>query len=337
MRLKQGIEALMARQNLNKQVCQQMVTDLLHADSHPFQKVAFLVLLHSKTETAEELAGMVSALQEKMIGLKPHKKVLDIVGTGGDGKHTVNISTGSAILAAACGVAIAKHGNVAVTSKAGSADVLSALGVNIHLPAEKIVQGIDTLGIGFCFAPNFHPILRDLRGLRQQLNVPTSFNLLGPLLNPSQPAHLVLGVYDPKLLILMAETLQKIGVEHAMVMHGSGIDELSCLGPATILEVTSNDINLLSLDPKTYGFEYCRLQALQGGCASTNAALLRDALSGKQSQQAIANTLILNAAVAIYLYGLQPSIAEAVPLAMERLLDGSAINLLNQWVEFSND
>lgn len=335
MRLKHGIEALMAKQNLNKQVCQQIVRDLLQSESHPFQKVAFLVLLRSKTETPDELAGMVAALQEKMIRIKPNKKVLDIVGTGGDGKHTVNISTGSAILAAACGVAIAKHGNVAVTSKAGSADVLSALGVNIHLAPEKIVAGIDALGIGFCFAPNFHPILRELRSLRQELNVPTSFNLLGPLLNPAQPMHLLLGVYDPKLLVLMGETLQKLGIGHAMVVHGYGIDELSCLGPATVLTVTPSEHNLSFLDPKTFGFEYCDLRDLQGGTAVTNAALLRDALQGKA--KALANTLILNAAVAIYLYGLQPSIARAIPLAKERLFDGSAINLLNRWVEFSND
>ena len=176
MRLREGIEALMANKNLNQQFCKQIVTDLLASDSHPFQKVAFLVLLRSKTETAEELAGMVAALQDKMLALPLDTKVLDIVGTGGDGGRTVNISTGSAILAAACGVVIAKHGNAAVTSLAGSADVLSALGVNIHLAPEKIVRGIETLGIGFCFAPNFHPILRDLRTLRQQLNVPTSFN-----------------------------------------------------------------------------------------------------------------------------------------------------------------
>lgn len=339
MRLKQGIEALMAKQNLNQHVCQEMVTDLLHSDSHPFQKVAFLVLLHSKTETADELLGMVIALQEKMITIKPNKKVLDIVGTGGDGKHTVNISTGSAILAAACGVTIAKHGNAAVTSQSGSADVLSALGINIHLSPEKIEAGINTLGIGFCFAPNFHPILRELRNLRQALNVPTSFNLLGPLLNPAQPAHLLLGVYDPKLLKLMGETLQKASVEHAMVVHGNEIDELSCLGPASIVNVTSTDMEFTTLDPKHFGFDYCRLRDLQGGTAAMNARLLRDALLGKSHRQAkaLANTLVLNAAVAAYLYGIQSSIAEAIPLAQETLLDGTAIRLLNHWVEFTHD
>ncbi len=339
MRLKDGIEALMANQNLNSQVCKQMMTDLLQPDSHPFQKVAFLVLLRSKIETAEELVGMVAALQDKMVALVPNKKTLDIVGTGGDGARTVNISTGSALLAAACGVAIAKHGNAAVTSLAGSADVLTALGVNIHMSPEKIIQSIDSLGIGFCFAPNFHPILRELRSLRQQLNVPTSFNLLGPLLNPTKPAHLLLGVFDPAFMPIMGETLQKLGTEHALIVHGNGIDELSCMGPVKTLEVTPEDLHLAYLDPQALGLERCELRDLQGGSAVMNAELLRDVFQGGTGRQAvaIANTLIFNAAVAIYLYGLQPSVAAAIPLAREKLLDGSAMTTLTHLVEFSND
>lgn len=339
MRLKEGIEVLMAKQNLNSQLCQQMVNDLLHGDSHPYQKVAFLVLLRSKMETPEELSGMVAALQEKMVSVPISKKVLDIVGTGGDQSRTVNISTGSAILAAACGVTIAKHGNSAVTSLTGSADVLQALGVNIHMSVEKIKQSIETLGIGFCFAPNFHPVLRELRQLRQQLNVPTSFNLLGPLLNPAQPEHLLLGVYDANLCRLMSETLQKLGTRRAMVVHGNGIDELSCVGPMTVLEVTPHDLYSYRLDPQTLGLPRCHVSALQGGTAEHNANLLRQVLQGGQQQSttAIANTLILNAAVAIYLYGLESSITAAVPLAREKLYDLSAMRLLKKFVEYSND
>jgi anthranilate phosphoribosyltransferase len=339
MRLKDGIEALMANQNLNSQVCKQMMTDLLQSDSHPFQKVAFLVLLRSKVETAEELVGMVSALQDKMVPLVPNKKTLDIVGTGGDGARTVNISTGSALLAAACGVVVAKHGNAAVTSLAGSADVLTALGVNIHMAPEKIIQSIDRLGIGFCFAPNFHPILRELRTLRQQLNVPTSFNILGPLLNPTKPAHVILGVFDPNFMPIMGQTLQKLGTEHALIVHGNGIDELSCIGPVKTLEVTPDALHMSYLDPHSLGLARCELRDLQGGSAAVNAELLRKALQGSQCRQgiAIANTLIFNAAVAIYLYGLESSIEAAIRLATEKLFDGSALTLLTQLVEFSHD
>lgn len=339
MRLKEGIETLMAQKSLNSQICKELISDLLEPDSHPFQKVAFLVLLRSKTETADELVGMVSALKEKMLPLRLNRKTLDIVGTGGDRARTVNISTGSAILAAACGVAIVKHGNAAVTSLAGSADVLKALGVNIDLAPEKISAGIDALGIGFCFAPNFHPILRELRSLRQQLNVPTTFNLLGPLLNPAQPKHLLMGMYDPKLLPIMGETLQKLGTERSLVVHGNGIDELSCIGPVTVIEVTPNTLDHFSLDPQALGFAPCSLQDLQGGSAEVNAALLRDALQGRGTQQAKAfsDTLIFNAAVATYLYGLQPSVADAIPLAREKLLDGTASSLLNHLIEYTND
>lgn len=273
MRLKEGIEALMANQNLNSQVCKQMMTDLLQPESHPFQKVAFLVLLRSKVETAEELVGMVCALQDKMIPLVPNKKTLDIVGTGGDGARTVNISTGSAILAAACGVTIAKHGNTAVTSLAGSADVLAALGVNIQMSPEKVKASIDTLGIGFCFAPNFHPILRELRTMRQQLNVPTSLNVLGPLLNPTRPAHLLLGVFDPRVMLIMGETLQKLGTQHSLIVHGSGIDELSCIGPVKTLEVTPDDLHVSYLDPQSFGLERCDLRDLQGGDSGSECGI----------------------------------------------------------------
>lgn len=339
MRLKDGIEALMAKQDLNSEVCQQIVTDLLHPDTNPLQKSAFLVLLRSKTETAEELVGMASALQEKMTKLRLKQKVLDIVGTGGDSRHTVNISTGSAILAAASGVVIAKHGNAAVTSLSGSADVLKALGVAIDISPEKIISGIETLGIGFCFAPNFHPILRELRSFRQQLNVPTSFNILGPLLNPAQPAHLLLGVFDPALLPIIGLALQKMGTVHSMVVHGYGIDELSCLGPVQVVDVTAHAMEESYLDPQALGFSRCSLQDLQGGSAAVNAALLRDALQDRQSQQAkaIADTILFNAAVAVYLYGLQPSVAAAIPLVREQLLSGAALTLLNQWIDFSND
>lgn len=339
MRLKAGIEALMAKKNLDGQVCKQLFADLLLSESHPYQKVAFLVLLRSKLETAEELAGMVAALKDHMVTLSPTVPVLDIVGTGGDGGQTVNISTGSAILAASCGVRIAKHGNSAVSSMAGSADVLTALGVAIHLSPEKITASIETLGIGFCFAPNFHPVLRELRALRRQLNVPTSFNVLGPLLNPANPAHHILGVFDPVLLPVMGEAMQKLGTIHSMVVHGQGIDELSCIGPVHCLDVTPTQLRSLHLDPQALGLPRCDLRDLQGGNATVNASLLREALQNRQSRQstAIANTLIFNAAVAIYLYGLQPSIAEAIPLAREKLRDGSANGLLNQWIEFSHD
>lgn len=338
MILKNSIEKLIRRENLDNIACQNVLDEILTANANPLQTAAFLVLLRSKSETAEELAGMVAALKQKMIAVPTTHKVLDIVGTGGDGANTINISTGSSILAASCGIKIAKHGNRAVSSLAGSADVLEALGVAIELTPEKISASIDEIGIGFCFSPNFHPAMREIRALRKELNVPTTFNLLGPLLNPANPSHLLLGVLNESLLPLMAETLKQMSTARSIVVHGCGLDEISCAGTARVVEITNTDLKASMIDPTDLGFTPCSVLDLKGGDAYTNSQILVEVFSGKSKKyRAIADTLILNAAVALYLYGRYPSIAEAIPHAKQNLLDGSAMTLLNNWIEFSHD
>ncbi|MCR9191320.1 MAG: anthranilate phosphoribosyltransferase [Gammaproteobacteria bacterium] len=333
MRLKEGIETLMSGHNIEHAACRHLLGELLNPQTPPPQIAAFLVLLRAKPETAAEIAGMVMALKEKMTPMPMTARVLDIVGTGGDGARTVNISTGSAILAASCGVQIAKHGNTAVSSQAGSADLLAALGIVIDASPDTIKRSIHDIGIGFCFAPRFHPAMRALRALRQQLNVPTTFNLLGPLLNPANPAHHVLGVYDVSILRLMAEALQYLGTQRSLVVHGHGLDELTCIGPVTMLEVTPTTCQEILFDPQEYGFPRCTVADLRGGSAATNAQILKDVFCGKRSQslQAVANALIVNAAMAVYIYGLQPTIATAIVYAKEQLLNGAAMGVLNAW------
>jgi anthranilate phosphoribosyltransferase len=333
--LKNSIEKLMAKQNLDHHTCQNIMGEILAGKLNSAQTAAFLVLLRSKTETPEELSGIISALQQKMVPVITHHNVLDIVGTGGDGANTVNISTGSAILAASCGIKIAKHGNRAVSSLAGSADVLEALGININQSPTQISQCIDQINIGFCFAPNFHPALYELKLLRKQLNVPTTFNIIGPLSNPANPDHYLLGVYDQALLYPIAHALQNLKTKKSFVVHGSGLDELSCIGPAKIIEVTENDIKEQILDPTLYNLEPCQRSDLQGGDANTNAQLLLSAFSNKN--KAIGNTLILNAGVALYLYGLHSTLSECIAHAKQNLLDNKANLLLNLWKEFSHD
>ncbi len=337
--LKNSIEKLMQKQNLSNQTIIDAFDAMLAPDANSLQTAAFLALLRAKTETSEELAAMVAVLQQKMIAVPTEHTVLDIVGTGGDGAQTINISTGSAILAASCGVKIAKHGNRAVSSLAGSADVLEALGIKIDLSPQKINACIDEVGIGFCFSPNFHPALYQLRTLRKTLNIPTSFNLLGPLLNPTQPAHLLLGVFAENLLMPMADTLQKIGAKHSMVVHGQTLDEISCIGPIKVIEITKNTLKELVIDPKTFGFAYCHLSDLQGSDAKTNAKILLDTFANTSTKknQAISHTLILNAAYALYLYGLHTSIFDALSHAKENLYNGRALTLLKNWIEFSHD
>lgn len=339
MLLKNCIEKLMRQQNLEADLCQSAVHEILKEDANLPQVVAFLVALRSKTETAAELAGMLSVFKQKMIPVQTHHRVLDIVGTGGDGANTINISTGSAILAASCGIKIAKHGNRAVSSATGSADVLEALGIAIDLSPEKISASIDEIGIGFCFAPNFHPALRNLRSLRKQLNIPTTLNLLGPLLNPTSPAHVLLGVFDESLSPIIAEALKSNNSEKSMVVHGCGLDEISCVGPAKIFEISKSGVTESIIDPGKLGLAYCKIVDLQGGNATENAQLLFQTFSTKfpKKNQAIAETLILNAAVALYLYGLYPSIPAALSHSRENLYNGSAETLLKNWIEFTHD
>ena len=339
MILQSCLEQLMQRQNLDSNMIQQALHVMLSTDANAAQTAAFLVLLRSKGETADELAGMITYLHQNMVPIPTHHNVLDIVGTGGDGAHTVNISTGSAILAASCGVKIVKHGNRAVSSLAGSADVLEALGVVIDLTPEKICASIDKIGIGFCFGPNFHPALRQMRTIRQQLHIPTTFNLLGPLLNPARPSHHLLGVFDESLLLPMAYALKQMGTHRSLVVYGSGLDELSCVGPAKLVEVTQTEVNEFTLDPEQFGLSRCTISDLRGGDAQTNAQLLLTVFSQQSTKKhrAIGDTLILNAAAALYLYGLHSSIADAIEHARDNLLNGAALTLLNNWIECSHD
>jgi anthranilate phosphoribosyltransferase len=336
--LKQAIEKLIRRENLSKDECLKIIEMMLQSNNTA-QIAAFLVALRCKNVTAEELSGMVNAFQQRMIRVPHSHQVLDIVGTGGDGANTVNISTGSAILAASCGVKIIKHGNRAVSSACGSADVLEALGVVISQTPEKISNGLNTLGIGFCFAPNFHPALRQLSGLRRELNIPTVFNFLGPLLNPASPAHLLLGVHDASLMPLMAEYLKQNLKGKCLVVHAHGLDEISAVGVAHVLEISPAEIKEYAMDPAQFGLSYCKKEDLQGGSAQTNAQILLECFSPQKNRKnsGLDTTLILNAATALYLYGKYSSIGEAISEARENLTNGSAMKLLQNWIEFSHD
>lgn len=336
MTLNKAIETLTRHENLTADACKAALNEMLSEDANALQSAAFLALLRAKKETSEELFGLVAGLKEKMKTFSLPYKVLDIVGTGGDAAHTINISTGSAIIAASCGVKIVKHGNRAVSSLAGSADVLEALGVDIHASPEKIRQCVEAVGIGFCFSPNFHPAMLKMRELRKTLGIPTTFNLLGPLLNPANPNYLILGVMDPTLLPLMAGALRKLGVEKALVVHGCQLDEISCVGEAEVFETEGETILKTHIDPQAYGFARCAVSDLRGGDAKENADILRNIFSGTHSGP-MTDTLILNAAVAVWLYGLAPSIEIAVRQVKQNVHSGAPLALLKKWVAYSHD
>ena len=219
--LKAILTQLMAGQDLTLNEATSAFSAVL-SDAPVEQVAAFLVLLHAKGETPEELQGLIQVMQAQMKKVRTDYPVLDIVGTGGDGANTVNISTAASLLAAACGAKVVKHGNRSVSSRCGSADLLEALGVRLDATAEQVSDDLHRHGLAFCFAPNFHPAMKAVKAVRQALGVRTTFNLIGPLLNPAQAQHLLMGVFSPDYLELMADTLLRLGVEHAMVVHSHG-------------------------------------------------------------------------------------------------------------------
>src|SRR3989338_2316057 len=280
MILKSSIEKLMRGEHLQGMVCRQVLDEMLDPAVNPLQIAAFLVLLRAKQETADELSAIVNALRDKMIVVPTTHTVLDIVGTGGDGLNTVNLSTGSALLAASCGIKVAKHGNRSISSQTGSADVLEALGVNIQLTPQKISQSIDQIGIGFCYSPHFHSMTQALKYLRKELNVPTTFNLLGPLLNPAHAAHLVLGVLDEALLPIMADVLIQTEHSRSVVVHSMGLDEISCVGPTKVIEINGKEKLEYVIDPLSFGLSCCNIADLRGGHANRNAQILLEVFKG---------------------------------------------------------
>lgn len=324
-----AIEKLLRSENLSEvDVFNAMVQ--LETDPDPADIAAFLMLLKQKGETHEEIKGMVDFLKTKMIAIRSPGPALDIVGTGGDGANTVNISTGSAILAAACGLLVAKHGNRSVSSRCGAADVIEACGIPLTDSAKAIEHSLLDVGIAFMFAPHFNPALKKFQAVRKRLGVRTIFNLLGPLLNPASAHYLLLGTWDNSLVDKMANALRlDTNIQRAIVFHGCGIDELSTLGPSNAILIDNGNIQSIAIDPEKLGFRKSTLKELEGGDAGLNKQLLVEALTGKKS--AISDTLILNAGVALWLCGQATDIKEGVEAASRALMEGKGINKLNEW------
>lgn len=326
--LKDLIEKLIKRESLHPNEIEAAIPKV-NSEEELFQFGAILALLRSKGETAEEMAAFIRTMQLQSNPVKIGFPILDIVGTGGDGAHTVNISTGAAILAAACGVPVAKHGNRAVSSLCGSADVLEALGVEIQLTSDQIVESIRKSGLGFLFAPSFHPILKTFSRLRRALQIPTLFNLIAPLLNPAKADYIVYGIYDEKAVNKMALTLQKIGLRKGLVFHGNGTDELLSTASTDALIVEADRMTPFKIEPKKLGLKTNQPHDLLGGIPSVNAQLLTQTFLGKPGT--LAETLALNAGAGIWIYGKTPTLETGVELALEALKNGMAYKTLENW------
>jgi anthranilate phosphoribosyltransferase len=327
--LSQYIKQLLCKKNLSATDIESAFKAIITGNNEA-QIAAFLTLLRAKGETADEITALVKTMQSMMLVCNTNYHVLDIVGTGGDGFNTVNISTGAALLAASCGVKIAKHGNRSVSSMSGSADVLEHLGININISPSEISACIDSTNFGFFYAPNFHPILGRLKLIRKNLALPTVFNLVGPLLNPAQAKFLMIGVADLSYLNIISDVLLQLGVERALVFHCSGLDEICCVGPINMIEINQSNVHQTLFDPIDYGFNQCTIESLQGGSAEKNADIIKYSLKGNPG--AISDTLILNAGLANYIYGLCDSIEDGFALAKDAHAKGSAYQLLEKLI-----
>jgi anthranilate phosphoribosyltransferase len=333
--IKEALAKIVSKSDLTMAEARGVMGEIMRGEATQAQIGAFLTALRMKGETVDEIAGCAQAMQESGIPVKPKRnQLVDTCGTGGDGKGTFNISTTVAFIAAGAGLAVAKHGNRKASSKCGSADLLQALGVNLELNPEQVAQCIDEVGIGFLFAPKLHPSMKYALGPRQEIGLRTIFNILGPLSNPAQAKRQLLGVYNSDLTELMAEVLRALGAEHAFVVHGAGLDELSVTGQNKISRLHNGRIETYYLDPKDLGLPPAKLSDLAGGSVEDNAAITKALLAGEKNGPK-RDVVLLNAAAVLIAGGKASGFSEGLKLAAEAIDNGSAQSKLHQLVDFS--
>lgn len=292
----------------------------------------FLVLLADRGEAISEITGAAKVLRDNLRPISAPPGTIDCCGTGGDGLHTYNISTAVALIVAACGVPVAKHGNRAASSKSGAADVLEALGVNLDAPKEKLEHALATIGFCFLMAPNHHPAMKHVSAVRKALGRRTIFNLLGPLANPAGVKRQLLGVSYKQLLRPMADVLKNLGAEKAWIVHGAdGMDEISLSGPTHVVRLENGQITEITLTPEDFGFDPAPIEVIKGGDAQTNAGALRDLLSGARGPYH--DIVVMNAAGALVMAEKAPTLQDAVQIATHNLNNGNVMRLLDDYIQ----
>jgi anthranilate phosphoribosyltransferase len=302
------------------------------------QNAAYLAALSTKStkaETIAEISGSAAAMRDHALKVEHDMDVLDIVGTGGDHAHSINISTTAAFIIAAAGVKVAKHGNRAASSKCGAADCLEALGVNLDQPPAKVIEELDKINLCFMFAQKYHASMKYVGAIRKELGIRTVFNILGPLTNPAHPRRMVLGVYDDYLLEPLAKVMLSLGVETGMVIYGQDcLDEFSLSAPTSVCEFRNGWFRRYTVTPEDYGFTRCTKDAIRGGSPAENAQVTLDILNGAQGPKT--DIVLLNAGAAIYAGGQAASIAEGITAARQAIRTGEAMNELEAFKQLSN-
>ena len=337
--IKEAIEKIVNKQDLTYDEAYTVMNEIMSGETSPTQNAAFLSALSTKSakaETTDEIAGCAAAMRAHAIPVETGMDIFEIVGTGGDNAQSFNISTTSALIAAAGGMKVAKHGNRAASSKCGTADCLEALGVNIEQDPDKCVELLKEVGMCFFFAQKYHTSMKYVGAIRRELGFRTVFNILGPLTNPGKPSRMLLGVYDEYLVEPLAQVLANLGVKKGMVVFGQDkLDEISLSSPTTICEIKDGWYRTTVIRPEDFGFETCDKSELVGGTPKENAAITRAILSGEE-RGAKRNATLMNAGAALYIGEKADSLADGIKLAAEIIESGKAIETLDKFIELSN-
>jgi anthranilate phosphoribosyltransferase len=333
--IKEAIETVVNGRSLTFEEAATVMEEIMSDEATPAQFAAFVTALRINGETVDEIAGLASVMQAKATPVSVTPPVVDTCGTGGDGFCSFNISTTAAFIVAGAGLKVAKHGNRAMSSQCGSADVLEALGVKIELGAEAVAQCLEKVGIGFMFAPIFHPAMKYAAAPRREIGVRTVFNILGPLTNPAQARFQVIGVPSKELGEKIASVLRRLGTEHSLVVHGTdGMDEISISGKSLVWDVNHHRVSPpYEVSPDDLGFMKASMTQVKGGAARQNARILRGILSGEVGARR--NIVIMNAAAALVAGNQASDLKEGVCIAEKTLDSGQALAKLNELIEFS--
>ncbi|MBI5663930.1 MAG: anthranilate phosphoribosyltransferase [Nitrospirae bacterium] len=333
--IKEAIKLSVESKDLSEEQMTGVMRDIMEGKATDAQIGALLTALRMKVETVEEITGAAKVMREKVTGIKAPPYTVDTCGTGGDMSHTFNISTTTAIVVAACGVPVAKHGNRSVSSSCGSADVLEALGIKIDLEPGKVERCLEQTGFGFMFAPLFHPAMKYAIGPRKEMGIRTVFNILGPLTNPARAERQVLGVFSDKLTEPMARVLGNLGVRHAFVVHGEdGLDEITNTDKTRVTELKNGTINTYFISPDDFNFKKAEKSDLKGGNAGQNAKITLDILNGEKGPRR--DIVLMNAAAALVAGDKAKDFNEAVALASKAIDSGAALNKLEEVKKISN-